>query len=227
MWSVSVALLSTLLPTCVLIFMLSCLCVYLYLGRRNSGLPTSDPQSQSQTLEQMMEEERQAKKAPRETFKRKPNFEHSGPILFGRKIYPDWSDASHPDLFKDMRGSVRSGLGGGLDHHTQPGYSVFSDNESRVKEALELLGYRGIPPATVFKLLQDTKTRFATLHHIMNTVVLYKTSLDCDPETSLLPSSPDVRKYILDYMQAHMKMVRGLKCKSLVLIPSQAHLNDT
>ena len=101
------------------------------------------------------------------------------------------------------------------------------DNETRVKEALELLGYRGIPPTTVYKLLQRSKTRYDIIHHILNTIGIDKTSLDSDPQTSLLPSSTDIHKYIIAYIQAHMKTVRGLKCESPVLIPSQAYLNNT
>jgi hypothetical protein len=96
-------------------------------------------------------------------------------------------------------------------------------DETWVGEILELLGYRGIPPAVVAKLLQRPATRRNIIDHLFVTISIEKTSLESDPQTSLLPSSTDVYKDIIAYIKA----LRGVQCESLLLISPQAHLNDT
>ena len=107
-------------------------------------------------------------------------------------------------------------------------YHQMRDNdETQFREDLELLGYRGMAPATLFKLIQGPATRRAAVRHILMTVVIERTAPDSDPQSSLLPFSTDVHQYIIAYIKAQHNILRGVQRESLVLILSGAHMNNT
>lgn len=197
MHPVSVAILATLLPSCLLIFGLAFLSVHLSIKLRALRAKLEDHRIPSPiTVE--------APPAP------KPPPTPStwpGPLPEGNRMYP-LSNESAPNWIHDSYkvfstlSSTSIWASDTRKVYTKPGV------EARVGRTLEALGYHGHSPEFIVKLLRDRPTRFTIAEHVITTILLAKTDLE-RPESSLFPFSPELHRDLRIFFQA----LEGIKCK--------------
>ncbi|RDL35945.1 uncharacterized protein BP5553_06557 [Venustampulla echinocandica] len=223
---VAVAVLAALLPTCLLIAGLACLSIYLYFKFRAFGADNTQLRAQlappPQPEEPPLTDEARANLRQLAMPRPEPELK-SIPAPGWTPIYV-LSDASSPDWKSDMT-SVFHGLSA---WDIEWPHIVLNEpgGDDKFGQYLEALGYQGgASTAALLKLLRNKNTRFQAAQHIAISIGLAKTSIDSDPESTLLPFSPAVQRDLKDFLEG----IKGKKfspefSRTLANIPSQIAL---
>lgn len=199
---VAVAILATLLPSCLLIIGLAFLSVHLSVKLR--------------ALRVENEELRVASPAIAEA----PTTPKAPPPAPAVKQEPEWlsretstlyrlSDASNPKWRQDIYDIFCTLTATTMWQHDTLEVYTHPDAEARIAQILEALGYQGHSPTFVLLLLRDRKTRFKIAEHITMSVLLAKTALQSEPESTLFPFSPEIHRDLWVFFQT----LEGIKCK--------------
>jgi hypothetical protein len=138
-------------------------------------------------------------------------------LQFLGRIITNWSEGG--GIGEDIRRMFR-GLNSWTYFNLERNEEV-GDSENRVREIMELLGYRGIAPKGFLELLQRPETRWKVLGYLFTTVAINRVSLDRDPQSSLLPFLPDVHRD----MKAYVNALRRVQCKPLKLFSVSSTFN--
>jgi hypothetical protein len=169
--------LATLIPTCLLILGLTCLCVFLRIKIQSlqvelKALQNPTPIPESAPIQEPVRQRINLWNIPRRSW---------------------LSDEKTPNFSKDMRAlSVRSHL----EFHPWGEHQYQfrgPEFEPWASELLQEIGYHGLPTEVLLEKLRCRKSREWTIQHIVFTVVIPLVSLDSKPESTLLPFPLEVQ----------------------------------
>ncbi|RDL36060.1 uncharacterized protein BP5553_06672 [Venustampulla echinocandica] len=199
---VSVVLLATLLPTCLLILMLGSLAIYLFLRLRQSRdecrtLSTNPPAPAPASAPTPAPVPLTAETRYRRPDTRQRFLEHQ----MGFSEFSPFDSPNPTSDFWEMQ-AFGGWISVEVDHSDSAG-----DSEDRISPILERLGYKSLPVTIICRLLENHNTREHVLEHLFYDVAFNRTSLDGDPQFSILPFTPQEH---LD-LRASFETLKGMQ----------------
>ncbi|MCJ1309108.1 hypothetical protein MMC25_002763 [Agyrium rufum] len=189
MGPVTIAILATLLPTSLLILGLVYLSIYLHIKSRSLRKECKGLQAQLTTATEDQLALKRHKSEPYDFFPSKLSDESN--IQWSHNV-PRLTAGLMPNTLE-------------VDHH----YLEFHEPraESWIGHMLEALGYQDASPTVILGLLRGKEAILSMPAHIVTSIALARTSIDSDPESTLLPFSPELQKDL----QTFFKAMEGLK----------------
>jgi len=178
---ITIVLLATLLPACLLVAIFAGLCLYLFLKLRSLREST-------QKIENIIDH---PEPVPQAIDDPQPLFDDTKRITF-------LSDDSNKDWEWDGIVALGGLDGSGTDARSAADWKYRgSGDESWAKEVLEDIKYKGgVPVPVIFSFFRKLDWYDDMIDHIMKHVVLDRLSLECDPADSLLPFTPEVHQFL-------------------------------
>ncbi len=191
MGPVTVALLATLIPSSCIIIGLVFLSLYLLFRLRASQAPA---------------EQAEERPSPPPTPPRNQIVVFEDPAKRNTSL----SNASNPDWRCDMNRAYPLGPYGIISARVHPLSYTGSFDEPWAREILTDIGYKGrVLVAAMLPLLAGRYSCNHMASHIIAHVIPQRMSLECEPEESLLPFSPDTHRCLRSFYKA----LEGVKCK--------------
>ena len=178
---VTIVLIATLLPACLLAAIFAGLCLYLFLKLRSLREST-------QKIENVIDH---PEPVPQAIDDLQPLFDDTKRITFlSDDSNQDWRSDGFAALgFLNESGTARRSAADWK-------YRGLGD-ESWAKEVLEDIKYKGgVPVPVIFSFFRKPSWCSYMTGHIMRHVVVDRLSLECDPADSLLPFTPEVHQFL-------------------------------
>lgn len=205
---VAIAIMAAVLPTGLMIVGLVCLVIYLYSKLRALRLENK------RLLEQLhlrplietapLTEEQTAPEEKARTISRAEESSKE----------PHLSDAADPDWKRDIY-SILHNLESWGGHTNLTTILGEPEDDHKFKETLKALQYKGdVSPDALVKLLRlSSYARSVAVEYIVVSIGFGRTSIDSDPESTLLPFSSDVQMDLKRFFNT----IKGIKCKRLII----------
>jgi hypothetical protein len=118
-----------------------------------------------------------------------------------------------PDEFGNRFSLYSFGFGTWVGSIMEKGPVAEQNKEAEVSTILENLRYRATTPSEFFALLHNHRTRVDILRHLIMYLIVDRTSLDNDPQLTLLPFTPETQVGLRAFYQFMHKQ----ECKYLSL----------